>query len=66
MGEEHITVSEAAERYGISESHLRYLLRKKKIRGRKSGGTWILAASSVAQHKKRMEELGKRKFGLRD
>ena len=65
MAEEYITVSEAAERFAISESHLRYLLRKNQINGRKSGGTWILAASSVARYKKRVEELGKKKHGLR-
>ena len=65
MAEEYITVSEAAEGYGISKSHLRYLLRKKKINGRKSGGTWILARSSVARYKQRVEELGKKKHGLR-
>lgn len=65
MAEEYITVSEAAERYGISESHLRYLLRKKRIKGRKSGGTWLLIGRSVVEYKKRMEELGKKKFGLR-
>jgi len=63
--EEYITVAEAHERYGYSTSHLTKLLRDGEVKGRKSGGVWLVVPSSVEEYKERMENLGKKRHGLR-
>ena len=59
-----ISVREASERYGYSDSHIRSLLIKGLIRGEKFASVWMVDARSVEKYKARMERLGKRKHGL--
>jgi len=64
MPEGFISVREASERYGYSDSHIRSLLIKGLIRGEKFASVWMVDARSLETYKARMEQLGKRKHGL--
>lgn len=59
-----ISVKEASERYGYSDSHIRNLLGKGVIEGEKFASVWLVDATSVEEYKRRMEELGKKKHGV--
>ena len=63
--QEYITAREAAERYGYTADHWRYLARRNLIERKRSGGIWLLVESSVRAYKKEMDGLGKRKHGRR-
>ena len=63
--EQWVSVSEAAQRYHLTTGHVRWLLLKQKIVGRKSGGIWLVLLSSLDEHQRRMQALGKGKHGLR-
>ena len=63
--EQWVSVSEAAELYQLDSSHVRWLLRKERITGRKSGGIWLVLLPSLEDYQRRMKELGKGKHGLR-
>lgn len=45
-----ITVTEASAKCGLSPQHLRYLLKKGLVTGRKSGGTWLLDEASLKRY----------------
>jgi excisionase family DNA binding protein len=45
-----ITVTEASAKCGLSPQHLRYLVKKGLITGRKSGGTWLLDEASLKRY----------------
>lgn len=40
--EEIWSVKQAAAKLGVSERHLRLLLKKGQVKGRKLGGTWLI------------------------
>ncbi|WP_162909889.1 helix-turn-helix domain-containing protein [Aggregatilinea lenta] len=42
-----ITLSEAAERFGLSHSHLRLLVRQGKVWGTKLGFSWVTTEAAV-------------------
>ena len=65
MPEEFISVTEASERYGYSDSHIRNLLIKGQIEGEKFASVWMVEAQSLEKYKARMERLGSKKHGLR-
>jgi hypothetical protein len=58
-----ISVKEASERYGYSDSHIRNLLGKGLIKGEKFASVWMVDRRSIEQHKALMEQLGKKKHG---
>lgn len=60
MGE-IVSVSEAAERTGLSESHIRWLLREKKVAGVKSKHIWLVDLQSLQAYQAQIEQLGTKK-----
>ena len=64
MPYDFISVKQASERFGYSESHIRNLLAKGIITGEKFAGVWLINARSVERHQARMERLGKKKHGV--
>jgi hypothetical protein len=65
MPQDFISVTEASERYGYSDSHIRNLLIKGQIEGEKFASVWMVDARSLEKYKSRMEQLGSKKHGLR-
>lgn len=65
MSEEFISVREASERFGYSGAHIRELLAREKIEGRKFANIWMVDATSLKRYRAAMERLGKKKHGLR-
>jgi len=65
MPQDFISVTEASERYGYSDSHIRNLLIKGLIEGEKFASVWMVDARSLEKYKARMEQLGRKKHGLR-
>ena len=49
---ELISLSDAAAEFGFSTRHLRYLLNRKTIEGRKIGRYWVVARGAVAEYAK--------------
>jgi len=58
-----ISVKEASETYGYSESHIRNLLAKGLIAGGKFTSVWMVDPSSVQEYRAQMERLGSKKHG---
>jgi hypothetical protein len=58
-----ITVKQASQQYGYSDSHIRNLLGKGLIKGEKFASVWMVDRRSMEQHKATMDELGKKKHG---
>ena len=50
MAEEWITTDQAADLSGLSRPHIRYLLRNRKIRGRKIGRDWVTTRAAVEEY----------------
>lgn len=48
--EEFISLSEAAAEFGFSAGHLRYLVSRGILRGRKIGRNWVTTRSAVAAY----------------
>jgi len=59
-----VSVKDASEKYGYSESHIRNLLAQDKLKGEKFAGVWIVDPTSVEEHHARMEHLGNKKHGV--
>lgn len=53
-----ITTREASEKYGLSTGFLRRLLLRKALKGRKSGGTWLLDEASLKRYLARPRKPG--------
>lgn len=58
-----ISVREASEKFGYSESHIRGLLGRGLIAGRKFAGVWMADPTSIERYRTRMGQLGPRKHG---
>ena len=50
MGDDYISLDEAARRSGLHPNTLRRLLRSGEIRGYKSGWRWMVSAASVGEY----------------
>jgi len=46
---------EAAERLGVSEQHVRLLLKKGEVKGRKVGRTWVVLALDYTRKRKKRQ-----------
>ena len=46
------SVKEAAEKLGLSEQHLRLLLKKGEVKGKKLGGTWVVLELSYIRKRR--------------
>jgi excisionase family DNA binding protein len=65
MAEEWITTKEAADLIGVTDAHVRYLLGKGRIQGKKFAGVWMVSRQAVVAYKNKVKRLGKKKHGLR-
>jgi len=63
MSDGFISVKEASERYGYSQSHIRNLLAKAVIDGERFASVWLVDATSMEKYRARMQQLGKKKHG---
>jgi len=59
-----ISVKEASERYGYSDSHIRNMLGKGILKGEKFASVWMVDCGSMEKYQDRMKELGEKKHGL--
>jgi excisionase family DNA binding protein len=48
-----LSVKEAAGKLGLSERHLRLLLKMGEVKGKKLGGTWVVLSLDYIRKKKR-------------
>lgn len=53
-----ITTKEASEKYGLTPQHLWLLAKKGLVKGRKSGGTWLLDETSLKRYLARPRKPG--------
>ncbi len=65
MSDDYISVKEASEKYGLSDSHIRRLLINGAIKGRKFGNAWAVEIASVDSYMSQMQTLGAKKYGVR-
>ena len=47
------SVKEAAKKLGLSEQHLRLLLKQGEVKGKKLGGTWVVLELGYTRKKRR-------------
>lgn len=59
-----ISVKEASQRFGYSESHIRGLLSRGVISGQKLAGVWLVIPASIEEYGEQMSRLGKKKHGI--
>jgi excisionase family DNA binding protein len=59
---EWVSVTEAREKTGYSDRHIRLLLRENTIKGRKTGGIWLVDLDDLLQYKRQMDELGTKRY----
>ena len=64
--EELISLREAAERSGLSASHLRLLVRRGDIWGMKLGRNWVTTAQAVEQYVARDNHLQRKQENSHD
>jgi hypothetical protein len=55
---EWVSVSEARDKTGYSNRHIRLLLQQAAVKGRKTGGIWLVDLDDLLQYKRQMDELG--------
>jgi excisionase family DNA binding protein len=48
--EELISLSEAAAQFGVSAGHLRFLVSRGVVRGKKIGRNWVTTRKAVAEY----------------
>ena len=58
---ELITIGEATSHSSYSHVHIIYLVKKGKVKGRKSGSIWMIDLDSLKEYEQRMTELGNQK-----
>lgn len=57
-----VLVKEALEHTEYTDDHLRYLLGKKLIKGKKVGWIWLVDLDSLKEYEQKMKEAGPSKF----
>ncbi|MFZ5915541.1 MAG: helix-turn-helix domain-containing protein [Chloroflexota bacterium] len=58
---EWITTAEAAELTGYDPAHVRWLIRKGRVNGKKFGRDWMIDRGGLLEYKRRMDDLGTEK-----
>jgi excisionase family DNA binding protein len=53
-----ITTKEAAELTGYDPAHIRWLIRKNRIKGKKFGRDWMVERGALLVYKRKMDDLG--------
>jgi excisionase family DNA binding protein len=59
---EWITTAKAAELAGYKPAHIRYLVKKGHITGKKFGRDWMISQKSLQSYVRKMKELGPAKY----
>jgi hypothetical protein len=57
-----VAIAEATTHSEYSHDHIKWLVRNKKIEGRKSGTLWLVNLDSLKAYEARMKQLGPQKF----
>jgi hypothetical protein len=57
-----VLVALAAEESEYTSDHIRLLMRKGLVKGRKVGGTWLVDQDDLKRYEAQMKSLGNRKF----
>jgi hypothetical protein len=57
-----VLITEALEHTEYTPDHLRYLLGKKLIEGKKVGWIWLVDLDSLKEYERKMKEAGTAKF----
>jgi hypothetical protein len=57
-----VTVAEAVEHSVYTREHLVWLVRNKKVSGRKGGGVWLIDLDSLKAYEAKMSKLGDQRF----
>ena len=50
MLEDHLTAKQAAQKFGLSDSHIRRLLENGKVQGTKVGNLWLIPNSAMEEY----------------
>lgn len=53
-----VSITEATEQSSLSHQHIAYLVRNKKINGRKTGVFWLVELESLKAYEEEMKKLG--------
>lgn len=61
MADDWISIAEASKQTGYSVYHLQYLLRERKVEGRKVVTVWLVSRSSLADYLQKQSEWGKKR-----
>jgi hypothetical protein len=56
-----VLLAEALPHTTYTPEHITWLLRHKRIDGKKVGGTWLVDLDSLKEYEQRMDELGSKK-----
>jgi len=56
-----VSITEATEQSSLSHQHIAYLLRNKKVNGRKTGVFWLVELESLKSYEEEMDKLGSSK-----
>jgi hypothetical protein len=57
-----VLVSQAERASAYSAGHIRYLVGKGFVSGKKEGGIWLVDLDDLKRYERQMEELGDQKF----
>jgi len=57
-----VLLTQAAHESIYTVEHLRYLVRKQKVKGEKHGGIWLIDLDDLERYEQAMEALGSKKF----
>ena len=57
-----VLIKEAQQQSDYTADHIRYLLGKKLIAGRKIGGVWLVDLESLRDYEAKMDEAGTAKY----
>jgi hypothetical protein len=57
-----VLISEILSETAYTDEHIRYLLRKELVKGRKQGGIWLVDLNDLKRYEREMSELGTKKF----
>lgn len=63
MGDVIYSVKEAAKRMKVSEQHLRYLLAREEVEGKKLGRDWVVTSLDYQRKRRRKNKKGERSHG---
>jgi hypothetical protein len=57
-----VLIARAAQETNYTAEHIRYLMRKRLVKGEKQGGTWLVDLDDLRRYEQEMQDLGTKKF----